>query len=132
MKNIWISLCLMAVPAGMVGGQDAPPATDIYVVETAIANGRFEITGIPTNATDRDAYDNQPFFLPDGKAFLYTAFQNDGQTDIFRYDIAAQSSRRLTATSEGEYSPTVMPGAKSFSVIFSLFLEDGPRMGGDR
>lgn len=117
MKSAFISLCLIAALPGIVSGQDAPPATDIYLVEVGIANGAVQIIGSPVNATDRAAYDNQPFFLPDGKSFLYTAFQEDGQTDIVRYDIANGSKHNVTKTPEGEYSATVMPGGKSFSVI---------------
>jgi hypothetical protein len=117
MKKAFITLCSIAALIGMVGGQDAPPATDIYLVELEMANGSIRTIGSPANATDRAAYDNQPFFLPDGKSFLYTAYQEDGQTDICRYDLANRSSQRLTTTSEGEYSPTIMPGGNSFSVI---------------
>jgi hypothetical protein len=117
MKKALITLCLIPALIGIAVGQDAPPETDIYLVEMELTNGSIRIIGSPANATERAAYDNQPFFLPDGKSFLYTAYQKDGQTDICRYDLANQSSKRLTTTSEGEYSPTTMPGGKSFSVI---------------
>jgi len=41
----------------------------------------------------------------------------DAQTDIYRYDIASGETRRVTSTSESEYSPTVTPDGAHISVI---------------
>src|SRR5258708_16942898 len=48
--------------------------------------GRVSV-GVPVNVTARPGYDNQPFFLPNGRAFLYTSIREDSQADIYRYDI---------------------------------------------
>lgn len=93
-----------------------PPATDIYLADLRVAQGRVTV-GSPVNVTMRPGYDNQPFFLPDGRAFLYTSIRADSQADIYRYDIAAKASTRLTATRESEYSPTPLPDGKGFSVV---------------
>ncbi len=94
----------------------APPATDIYLADLHIAQGRTSV-GVPVNVTARPGYDNQPSFLPDGRAFLYTSIRADSQADIYRYDIAAKTSTRLTATRESEYSPTPLPDGSGFSVV---------------
>ncbi|NIR45476.1 MAG: hypothetical protein GWN99_13800 [Gemmatimonadetes bacterium] len=74
------------------------------------------------NVTDREGYDNQPHFLSDGNAFLYTSARDTFQTDIYRYDLSSGSVTRVTRTaSASEYSPTVMPAGDAFSVI----REDG-------
>ncbi len=91
----------------------APPATDVWLVPLA---GGVPVVAGAVNLTDRDGYDNQPSFTPDGAGLLYTSFR-DGQTDIFRYDLAAGAARPLTHTPESEYSPTVMPGGEAFSVV---------------
>ena len=44
----------------------APPATDIYLADLRVADGRVQV-GTPVNVTARPGYDNQPFFLPDGR-----------------------------------------------------------------
>ena len=93
-----------------------PPATDIYLADLRVAQGRVTV-GPPVNVTMRPGYDNQPFFLPDGRAFLYTSIRADSQADIYRYDIAAKASTRLTATRESEYSPTPLPDGQGFSVV---------------
>jgi hypothetical protein len=92
-----------------------PPATDIYVAELHTRGGRVEV-GAPVNAIHRPGYDNQPFFVPDGRSFLYTSV-SDGQADIWRYDIAAGRSTRVTETAESEYSPTPLPDGSGFSVV---------------
>jgi tricorn protease-like protein len=103
--------------------QSLPPSTDIYLAPISVTAGRLEV-GMPMNITARKGYDNQPSFLPDGSGILYTAIQTNPsgpqaptQTDIFQYDIASQTTLRITATPESEYSATVTPNRESFSVI---------------
>src|SRR5712671_2364811 len=81
-----------------------------------VVQGRVSV-GAPANVTARPGYDNQPFFLPDGRAILYTSIRGDSQADIYRYDIDAKTSVRLTATRESEYSPTPLPDGRGFSVV---------------
>jgi len=91
-------------------------STDIFLVEMQPGKDSL-ILGTPVNMTNRSGYDNQPHFTPDGKYVLYTSIREDGQADCYRYSIKDQSTIRLTTTEESEYSPTVMPGGKSFSVV---------------
>jgi Tol biopolymer transport system component len=94
-----------------------PAATeDIFVLSVNNTRGKLEF-GQPSNITNRAGYDNQPSFLPDGQSLLYTSQREGEQTDIYRYDFKTAQSTRLTSTNEGEYSPTLMPGGKFFSVI---------------
>jgi Tol biopolymer transport system component len=92
------------------------PNTDVFLAPLSRV-GDSLIVGAAVNVTHRAGYDNQPSFLPDGSGFLYTAVGDDGQADIWRYDIASRRASRLTATPESEYSATVMPGGTRFSVI---------------
>ena len=94
----------------------APPATDIYLADLRVVDGRVQV-GTPVNVTARPGYDNQPFFLPDGGAFLYTSIRADSQADIYRYDLRTATSVRLTATRESEYSPTPLPDGSGFSAV---------------
>ncbi len=113
----------------------APPATDIYLAPLRVQDGRVMV-GAPVNVTARPGYDNQPFFLPDGRAFLYTSIREDSQADIYRYDLRRATSVRLSTTRESEYSPTPLPDGKGFSVVrveadstqrLWAFDEDGAR-----
>jgi dipeptidyl aminopeptidase/acylaminoacyl peptidase len=75
------------------------------------------VIGTPVNVTNRPGYDNQPSFTPDGHAFLFTSTHEDGQSDIYRYDLKSKEITRVTTTPESEYSATVMPGGQRFSVV---------------
>ncbi len=93
----------------------APPSTDIYLMELE-ADGAAWRLGEPINITDRDGYDNQPRFLPDGSALLYTSIR-DGQADVYRYEPASGRRARVTETAESEYSPTPLPSDDGFSTV---------------
>lgn len=105
MDVLWIALLAL----------QAPPATDIYVAELHV-NDRRVTVGAPVNLTARPGYDNQPFFVRDGRSFLYTSVR-DGQADIYRYDEKRKASVQVTATPESEYSPTPLPDGTGFSVV---------------
>ncbi len=96
----------------------APPDTEIYLAP--ISNEGSTITvGPPVNITHSPGYDNQPSFTADGRAILFTSARGSasGETDIYRYDIAARQVSRVTTTPEREYSPTLMPDGQHMSVI---------------
>jgi dipeptidyl aminopeptidase/acylaminoacyl peptidase len=92
------------------------PDTDIFVVELKSVAGKIEF-GQPANITHHAGYDNQPSFLPDGQTLLFTSQREGDETDIFRYDFQSGATTQLTHTPESEYSPTLMPGGKFFSVV---------------
>lgn len=106
-----VALALAAAASPSLQAQ--APTTDIWLVPLDLEN---ETLGEPRNATDRDDYDNQPFFAPEGSSLLYTA-QHEGQTDIYRLDLSTLVSTQLTDTPESEYSATVVPSGFEFSVI---------------
>src|SRR5881394_3042302 len=109
-----IVAALIATTAGLRAQQ--PPSTDIFLAPLSIEDGR-PVIGSPVNVTNRPGYDNQPSFTPDGHALLFTSIHDDGQSDIYRYDLATKEITRVTNTPESEYSATVMPGNQRFSVV---------------
>jgi len=102
--------------SAFVSGQTAPPAADIYLVDMKMRGGEIEL-GKPFKITESAGYDNQPGFLPDGKSLFYTSIRDDGQADIYRYNIAENYLSNVTKTYESEYSATITPDGKFFSVI---------------
>ena len=92
-----------------------PPPSDIYVADIRKKDDRLDL-GEPKKVTTYVGYNNQPFFLPDGRSVLYTSIRN-GQADIYRYDISSGATRQVTNTPESEYSPTLMPDGKNISVV---------------
>jgi len=119
MRTVIVALAASLVVAlSSASAQTPRPAAteDIFVVDVATSKGKLQF-GQPVNITNRAGYDNQPSFLADGASLLYTSMREGAQTDIYRYDFKTKQSTRLTSTPEGEYSPTLMPGGKFFSVI---------------
>ena len=92
------------------------PNTDIYVADLSSAAGVPKL-GAARRVTTWEGYDNQPSFTPEGDAILYTSIRADNQADTYRHRLADNSTVRLTETAEAEYSPTVTPDGKFFSVI---------------
>ena len=79
-----------------------PLATDIWLADLHWETSGPPAVGEPTNITQRPGYDNQPFFVPDGSGFWYTAVdQHDGQADIWRYDLGSGTVARVTASNRG-------------------------------
>jgi dipeptidyl aminopeptidase/acylaminoacyl peptidase len=112
---VFLRLAFLALAQAAAAPQP-PPATDIYLLELRADGARLGVSKL-LRVTDSQGYDNQPSFTPDGRALLYTSIREDNQADIYRHDLAAKTSARLTTTSEAEYSPTVTPDGRAFSVI---------------
>ena len=100
------------------------PATDIWLGTLVSGDGALSITDLE-RATDRDGYDNQPSFLLDGSAILYTAALDRRQTETMRLPLAAGTGagvpEQLTHTAEAsEFSALQIPGQDAFSAIHEL------------
>ena len=81
-------------------------ATDIYLFR--MVGGLPTLAGAaPQPVATASGYENQPFFDPDGRRILFTANRDGTQTDIYQFDRTSGRTEQLTATPEGEYSPTV-------------------------
>jgi Tol biopolymer transport system component len=92
------------------------PDTDIFIADIKDDNGNLSFSQ-PVNITNRNGYDNQPYFMPDGKSILYVAFKDSTQSDVFKYELASKKLTQLTKTKESEYSPNLAPDGKSISVV---------------
>ena len=101
---------------GLPAWSQGPPATDIFLADLQIESGRLQVAE-PVNVTNRAGYDNQPAFLPDGTALLYTSIREDGQADTYRYHLTDSTITRVTRTRESEYSPTPLCDGRHFSVV---------------
>ena len=92
-----------------------PAFSDIFIVDVKNERGGMRF-GPPVKITAFAGYNNQPFFLPDGRSILYTSIR-DKQADIYRYDLRSRATSQITNTPESEYSPTLMPDGKNVSVV---------------
>jgi dipeptidyl aminopeptidase/acylaminoacyl peptidase len=108
---------LLTAGASSLAAQQRQPNTDVFLASIKLKGDKLEI-GKALNVTSRPGYDNQPSFTPDGRSVLYTSTREDAQADIYRYDRRSKRITRLTTSApESEYSATVMPDGKRFSVI---------------
>jgi Asp-tRNA(Asn)/Glu-tRNA(Gln) amidotransferase A subunit family amidase len=111
-----LAALLGALLLPMAGGT-AQDASDLFLTELRQQNDRLG-AGPATNLTGRPGYDNQPSFTPEGRAILYTAIDDAGQADTWRYDLDSARATRVTTTApESEYSPAVMPSGDRFAVV---------------
>jgi len=92
------------------------PETDIFISNVKMQGGKL-VFSTPENITNRKGYDNQPYFMPDGKSLLFVAVPDTTQADIFRYDFASKKVSAVTHTPESEYSPMLVPGGQQISVV---------------
>jgi dipeptidyl aminopeptidase/acylaminoacyl peptidase len=110
-------LAFAAVLGMLLAPQAAPPpATEVYLAALSGSGSALTI-GTPADISNSPEYDNQPSFLPDASAILFTSRRDGKQTDIYRYDMTSKQVVQLTHTAENEYSPLAMPDGKSFSTV---------------
>ena len=93
----------------------AQPAMDIHLIAIERTESAVHFR-YAYNATHRPGYDNQPAWLADSSAFLYTSQRADGQTDVYRHEIGPRQNLRVCATRESEYSPTPIADGR-FSTV---------------
>lgn len=94
----------------------AVSGSEIFVV--SLPNDRAEVEQEPLlNVTNRRGYDNQPCFVGDGSALLYSSIRDGRQSEVHYYGLTFGEHRRITYTLESEYSPTIMPGGEHFSSV---------------
>jgi len=109
-----LAVAILAVMAS--GKAQQAPSTEVYLSPLTIRNGQVAV-GPWNNISNSPGYDNQPGFLPDSRAILFSSNRDGKQMDIYRYDIERELLSQVTRTTEGEYSPTVTPDGRTFSVI---------------
>lgn len=118
------ALVLLALAAAPAAAQPAIPDTELYMADLR-RDGAVLTVGAPTNLTGRAGYDNQPWFLPDGRSLLYVA-EDGGQTDVFRLDLATGARTQLTRTPEWrEYSPRLTADGELLVVRWDRPVENG-------
>lgn len=93
------------------------PSTDIWIGHLVRSNDGLALAEL-SNATDRDGYDNQPFFAPGGDWLYYASAIDSTQTEIFRYDLDTGTVQQVTRTADAsEFSPVFIPERQAFSAI---------------
>lgn len=114
------SVFLLGAMAILMGGYVSPavsqtPVTDLFIIQMEEEVG-VKVFGVPKRISVHHGYNNQPSFTRDGRSILFNA-DPDGNTDIFRYDIEADTTIQVTKTTIGEYSPTPISDDRFVSVV---------------
>jgi hypothetical protein len=112
-KSIVAAILAAAACAPVLGAQGG---TDVWIVSMKMTGPAVSF-GEPRNVTDRKGYDNQPSFTLKGDAVLYTASDDKGKTDTWKFSLPDGKPVHLTAYPLNLYSPTQTPDGKSFSAI---------------
>lgn len=92
------------------------PGSEIYLFDLKNRKGQWILSN-PKNITNHPGYDNQPFFHPDKPLLYFASADEDPRTNIVEYNLTTATARRITNTSEREYSPTVTPDKQFISCI---------------
>jgi len=131
MPRPFIPATVVVIAAAAVFAQQPAPAPDVFVAPLTTVDGMLRV-GKPENVSNSPGYDNQPFFAADGASLFFTSDRGAppasatepqpagtslSRTDIYRYQFNPPSTSRVTASPEGEYSPTVTPDGSHISVI---------------
>lgn len=111
---------LLGMMAAFMGSSALPavsqtPITDLFIIQIEEEVG-VKVFGVPKRISVHHGYNNQPSFTRDGRSILFNA-DPDGNTDIFRYDIEADTTFQVTKTTIGEYSPTPISDDRFVSVV---------------
>jgi len=103
-----MAAALVAIVLGQPAALRPQTATDIHLFP--MTGGVASLASAqPKPMATQAGYENQPFFDPDGRRVLFTANRDGKQTDIYEFDRTSGTTRQLTRTPEGEYSPNIPP-----------------------
>ena len=111
--------CLLLVTSTNYGVQ--AEGSDIWLIDYATSKDNPVSVYRPQNwqkITNAPFYHNQPYFSPDEKFLYYTAADAQGQTDLWRFELASGDKVNLTNSATSEYSPTPMPSNEGLSGIW--------------
>lgn len=110
-KNLAFVLCFAV---GKIFAQ--LPETEIFLADIEIKNKLIKVEKA-ININNRKGYDNQPFFLADGKTVLFSASDSMGRIHICKYNIRSKETKIHTRTKTSEYSPMLAPDGVYISSV---------------
>lgn len=94
------------------------PNTDIYLFDFKMVNENMILNnGKYLSGFNPKGYNNQPSFINDDEILISSNHYDPAQTDVIKLNHKLKKLTRVTATPQGEYSPTLLPNRREFSVI---------------
>ena len=105
------------------------PATDLILFDFKKVNSEYFISnGRLLNKFNQDSYNNQPSFFDAQMLYFSAITEGNEQTDIYAIDLLRKKYWQVTDTPDGEYSPTLMPTKRHFSVIVQEEITNTQRL----
>jgi hypothetical protein len=92
------------------------PETIVYLFQVQKSPKGYRVHS-PKIISKTNGYNNQPNFSMDGQWLFYVSSMDTINTEIYKYDLAKQKSKRLTRTKEPEYSPRFTPDMERISCV---------------
>ncbi len=110
MKTI-LSITVLLVFVNLYSQQN----TEVYVFDIQKAYEGLEILNL-RNISNNPGYDNQPSFINNDEILF--AGNNNGQTDIAKYNLKTNEKIWINATTPGgEFSPQQIPGRENIAAV---------------
>ena len=93
------------------------PETELFLANIEIKNNLVKVKSVE-KISDHKGYNNQPRFMNNDRDILFTSdVELNGKTHICDYNLASKKIKRLSITNTSEYSATILPNKKDFSVV---------------
>lgn len=109
-KLVFLALaCIYTASFGQAG-------SEIILFDLKLKKNKVILSN-PKNITNHPGYDNQPSFHTDQPFIYFSSFNDDGRSDIRRYNMKDGTTVNITTTNEREYSPTLTPDKQFLSCI---------------
>lgn len=92
------------------------PKTSIYIFDFQKSIRGIQLSN-PQLIKPGKWYNNQPYFSPDNRSLYFVASDDTNNTEIYRYDLQKQKTKRITRTPECEYSPKLTTDLEHISCV---------------
>lgn len=97
----------------------APVQNNVYVFDMEqVTDNEWKFTQ-PRYLTyfNKNGYNNQPRFFDNNRLYMTVQFPHEQQPELYLFDLKNKTKTRVTSTTEGEYSATLMPNKNYFSAV---------------
>ena len=102
-----------------IGLHAQPPTTNLYLFEIDKLSDTLWAVHSPKflSKNNEQGYNNQPQFIGNHEILFTRQTPTGKNTEIIKLDLLAGSESQVTNTEISEYSPTLMPDSRHFSVV---------------
>ena len=115
---LFLSMMLISVFAHQTAISQSTESSDIFLATIRSEFGGKIVINDVENITNREGFDDQPFFSYDNKRILYTSIREDNQADTYIYNIETKAIIPANITPDAsEFYPTDYRINNGYNVI---------------